>query len=1053
MSSTLFSGGVSQLLDTETQILLSEKNHPFTLENDTENEVVSGKLDFDGPYGVYFWEIFFHIPFSIANYLNSQGEYESAQEWYHYIFNPTSTETITDPTLEEKDRNWRFVKFRGLSVPSLRGMLSWSEAIDAYLNDPFNPFAIARLRPTAYQKSIVMKYIDNILDLADELFTEFEMETVNEAVLLYVYAADILGPRPADIGDCGEGEVSPKTYEKISPNLSQDSQFLIEMEHFSWNRKTGNFQGTTKKTFDFTLNSSLVDSAMSKVARTSFNSGTRSLVTARAARNVGSGISLKKSIVGNGTFVGLDQGSLHVDVGDVWDNLKGPGMIGQSILSSLSLTPVFCVPANENLLAYWDRVEDRLNKIRNCMDITGTKRALSLFAPEIDPGLLVRAKAAGLDLEDVLNSIGGDLPPYRFSYLIEKAKSYASTVQSFGNALLSALQQKDAEQLNQLRTTHEQNILKLTTSLKEWEIEAAQASKESLEQQKTRAENRRDYYQGLLDGGLSNWEVAEQVGQSTASASRALGSDAFILASAASLIPSVGSPFAMTYGGVELGHAASLLALSLSELATLGDSIAASAGLQATFERRKEEWQFQVDQAEDEITQLEKEIAAAELRQEIAEKSLEIHEQDQEQTDEIAEFYSDKFTSFGLFTWLSTQLQRVFRDAYNSAFRMAQLAEQAYHFECPDDSTIYVDGANWDSTYSGLLSGESLLMNLQNMEQRFVETDYRYFEITQSFSLLQIQPSALLSLRENGLCNFKIPEFFYDLVYPGHYYRLIKAVRLTIPCVTGPYTNVGARLTLLGSQLRKEPDTSAALIPVPPTRSIMIATSNAQQDAGVFELNFEGSRYSPFEGAGAADSEWQLDLPVNFRAFDYNTISDVILHVSYTARFDGTLQTKVGGTLASLESTLLTYAKDNSLFRLFSLRREFPTEFYKLQSSSAGTEVSVSIEEKHFPFFVQGRTLSVASASLFLDTTVTDIGAFSLKMNGVTVSFTKDTSIALFKSDTDLKTALSTLFQKHIVVVSDSGLLKPDPATNSTAALDSELINDVYLYVEYKIQN
>jgi hypothetical protein len=51
------------------------------------------------------------------------------------------------------------------------------------------------------------------------------------------------------------------------------------------------------------------------------------------------------------------------------------------------------------------------------MDITGTARQLALFAPEIDPRLLVRAKAAGLSLEDVLGSTRGDLPPYRFTYL------------------------------------------------------------------------------------------------------------------------------------------------------------------------------------------------------------------------------------------------------------------------------------------------------------------------------------------------------------------------------------------------------------------------------------------------------------------------------------------------------------------------------------------------------------------------------------------------------------------------------------------------------------
>ena len=40
----------------------------------------------------------------------------------------------------------------------------------------------------------------------------------------------------------------------------------------------------------------------------------------------------------------------------------------------------FCIPPNKNLLAYWDRVEDRLFKIRNCMNISGIRRQLDLFS-------------------------------------------------------------------------------------------------------------------------------------------------------------------------------------------------------------------------------------------------------------------------------------------------------------------------------------------------------------------------------------------------------------------------------------------------------------------------------------------------------------------------------------------------------------------------------------------------------------------------------------------------------------------------------------------------
>jgi hypothetical protein len=38
-----------------------------------------------------------------------------------------------------------------------------------------------------------------------------------------------------------------------------------------------------------------------------------------------------------------------------------------------------------------------------------------------------------------------------------------------------------------------------------------------------------------------------------------------------------------------------------------------------------------------------------------------------------------------------------------------------------------------------------------------------------------------------------------------------------------------------------------------------VATSNAQNDSGLFELNFRDERYLPFEGTGAISS-WRLEL-------------------------------------------------------------------------------------------------------------------------------------------------------------------------------------------------
>jgi hypothetical protein len=45
----------------------------------------------------------------------------------------------------------------------------------------------------------------------------------------------------------------------------------------------------------------------------------------------------------------------------------------------------------------------------------------------------------------------------------------------------------------------------------------------------------------------------------------------------------------------------------------------------------------------------------------------------------------------------------------------------------------------------------------------------------------------------------------FDLDAPGLYMRRIKNVSLTIPCVTGPYTGVHCRLTLIGTTTRIDP--------------------------------------------------------------------------------------------------------------------------------------------------------------------------------------------------------------------------------------------------------
>lgn len=179
------------------------------------------------------------------------------------------------------------------------------------------------------------------------------------------------------------------------------------------------------------------------------------------------------------------------------------------------------------------------------------------------------------------------------------------------------------------------------------------------------------------------------------------------------------------------------------------------------------------------------------------------------------------------------------------------------------------------------------------MDNAYIENHKRELEITKMVSLKMINPQEYLKLRESGTCSFSIPEEVFDFDFPGHYFRRIKSVTVTIPCITGPFTSINARLELTASTIRINTDLNNGEYarnsdrddrfldnPIPPNS---IATSSAQNDSGMFELNFRDERYLPFEGAGVV-SQWSLQFPGEFRQFDYSSISDVIFTISYTAR-------------------------------------------------------------------------------------------------------------------------------------------------------------------------
>ena len=937
LSRILFGGGIEKFLTLGTQ---TGKGEADLLLNTTGSSELrfkrdpAGVLPFSGSFGDYYRELFFHIPFLVANQLNSQGKYEDAKHWYEKIFDPTAPAPQDDSNV--KHRVWQYYEFRNVKVPKLKDLLTDTAAIDQYQDDPFDPFAIARLRLSAFQKAIVMKYIDNLIDWGDDLFTQDTMESVNEATMLYVLANDILGPRPVSVGPCKTADENALTYGVLGPAIKKGSEFLMYLENI--HLQVG-LEASVKQTL--TPNANAAANELSGSLRASgLGPLSQYQVTQYLPRY---GASAGSAQIG-GDAVPAPSGATH---------RRGRPDISRQYL------PAFCVPVNDKLLKYWDRIDDRLFKIRNCLNIHGQRVTVPLFQPPIDPMLLVRAKALGLSIEDILGQQNEALPPYRFNFLVEKARQYVGTVQTFGNALLSALEKKDAEELALLRATHEQNILALQRSIKQQQIDEAQAQLAALESQQQNVQNKIDYYNGLIQSALNTWEDVEQAFKRTEAGIKLNAATVYLASGVSALIAQIGSPFAITFGGQQLWACYKGFAEWAMGLASACETAAGAAGLEGTFQRRSQDWQQQLKLATEEMKQLTKQVFAAQVRLQIAQRELQIHEKQIDQSNEIHDFLKSKFTNIGLYTFLSGQLMRLYREAYQMTAQVARQAERAFQFE-RDRSDLFIQGDNWQSARSGLLAGERLLLQLNRMEKAYLETNTRDIEVNQSFSLLQVNPAALQSLQQTGKCQFTLDETWFDLVYPGQYRRLLKSVRLTIPCVVGPYVNVGAKLRLEGSQVRRVPQVDPTLlVDVPLTMTRTIATSHAQNDAGVFELNFRDERYLPFEGAGAVNSQWSLEMPSQIRMFDYGTLSDVIVHLSYTARQDDALAQAVESNIVG---QLKAYAQQNGLFRLVSLRHEFPNSFYQLLNPPANQSptTSFALESKHFPVWLSDQTLHIS---------------------------------------------------------------------------------------------
>lgn len=924
-------------------------------------------LDFGtgGAYAVYNWELFYHVPLMLAVHLSKNQRFAEAQRWLHYLFDPTD-----DSGGPEPQRYWKVRPFHGTDVARIEDVLvnlvtredrdlrqATLDGIKRWQADPFRPHAVARYRHQAYMWKTVMTYLDNLIDWGDSLFRQDTGEAVDEALQLYVLAANILGPRPQPLPR--RGRVRPQTYANLRQDLAAFGTVLRDVEA-----------------------DVPVDEAPPPVA-------------------------------------------------------DGEGDAGLSTLASIAKALYFHVPPNEKLLGYWDTVADRLFKIRNSLNLQGVFRQLPLFEPPIDPALLARAAAAGLDVGAIVNGLNQPLPLVRFQLLAQKAAEIAQEVKSLGASLLSAMEKEDGEALAILRARHERAVLELVEGVKYAQLQEAGKAREGLQQALALAVHRYTYYERQLgrseediqkalptfseldrdaldrmklaaeepsmplrgievdiatdtpariaqtfSGGklLSSHEVEESLLLEGGQLASDIANGLSIASSIAHAVPTFklhvqpwGFGSTIEYGGVNVGNALAAVSTGARAVAERLNFEARRAARIDAFSRRERDWAYQSNLAAGEIVQIFKQVRAAELREAVAEQELKSHQKQMAHAKELERFLNrdgadrkGKRTNQALYAWIKREVKGLYGHAFQFAFDVARKAERALQRELGDPSLGFLQ-FTYLGGKEGLLAGEKLYLDVKRMEMAYHELNEREYELTKHVSLLQVDPMALVQLRTTGQCTVALPETLFDLDGPGHYFRRIKTVSLSVPCVAGPFATVNCTLTLLKSSIRTTPAAGEsgyartgaedARFDDSYGRIESIVASSGQSDSGLFETNLRDERYLPFEGSGAI-SEWQLRLPANPSCgepalFDYATISDVILHVRYTAREGG--QVLRGLAIAALTDPERGPALAGTT-RLFSVRQEFPTEWARFRAESADPiQLTLQLRPEHYPYWSKDR--------------------------------------------------------------------------------------------------
>ena len=382
--------------------------------------------------------------------------------------------------------------------------------------------------------------------------------------------------------------------------------------------------------------------------------------------------------------------------------------------------PAFCVPQNPLISQQVNQACLMIQLLKNCFNILGFK-------------------------DDFV-------PPFRFEALLNIANEFAQKAQSAERDLINFKQLFEQESFALMQAEQNLALSNADVSLEALNVDLAASNQTISVLQAEQASRARQHYTDLIAAGLNDSEKAALFTAVAAASFSGLATIGSSVSGIAGVVSAIANPLGTVTDVVSAGG--DLASGTFSGLATTSSLLSNAYSMQASYERREEEWKFNEIQSQFSEIVAQINVIQSEKRLTIAKSRQEISLMRRDFSLDSVNFLSNKFMNGAMYAWMIKTIREQYRTRLNYAIAAAYMAERALAFEVQNSHLDIIRFDYFNPSKDGLLGATQLLTDLSTLQNTHFRLATRKLQLSKTLSLSQLFPVEFAKFKQTGVIPF-----------------------------------------------------------------------------------------------------------------------------------------------------------------------------------------------------------------------------------------------------------------------------------------------------------